>query len=87
VSPSERHLARPLYEGLPWLYAVLGVGALFGSYLAVSPLVSVALGLPGLAALLGGIVVWLRRRGYRRMRLQYACPDALAERGTDSAAE
>jgi hypothetical protein len=76
---SELHLARPLYEGLPWLYGVAGLGALVASYFAASPLASASLGLPGLAALIAGIVVWLRRRGYRRMRASYTRPDALAE--------
>lgn len=76
---SELHLARPLYEVLPWLYAAAGLAALVASYFAASPLASATLGLPGLTALLGGIVVWLRRRGYRRMRASYARPDALAE--------
>jgi len=76
---SERHIARPLYEVLPWLYVVAGLAALVASYFAASALASATLGLPGLIALLGGIVVWLRRRGYRRMRASYTHPDALAE--------
>ncbi|HXS27304.1 MAG TPA: hypothetical protein VN730_06535 [Steroidobacteraceae bacterium] len=76
---SELHLSRPLYEVLPWLYVGAGGAALAASYFAASPLASASLGLPGLAALLGGVVVWLRRRGYRRMRASYARPDALAE--------
>jgi hypothetical protein len=74
-------LARPLYEVLPGLYIVLGLAALAASYRASSPLASVAWGLPGLAALLAGIVVWLRRRNYRQMRTEYERPDALSESG------
>lgn len=77
-------LARPLYEVLPGLYIVLGLAALAASYRASSPLASVAWGLPGLAALLAGIVVWLRRRNYRQMRTEYERPDALAEPGPGS---
>ncbi len=80
---SELHIARPLYEGLPWLYVGAGLAALVASYLAASPVVSAALGLPGFAALLAGVVVWLRRRGYRRMRASYARPDALSEPGKE----
>jgi hypothetical protein len=76
---SELHLARPLYEVLPWLYVTAGLAALVASYFAASPLASASLGLPGFVALLGGIVVLLRRRGYRRMRASYTRPDALAE--------
>jgi len=72
-------LSRPLYESLPWVYLVLGAVALCASYFARTALASGALGVPGLAALLGGIVVLLRRREYRRMRARYARPDALAE--------
>jgi heme A synthase len=76
-----RRLARPLYEVLPGLYIACGLAALAASYRQSSPVASLALGLPGLAALLGGIVVWLRRRDYRRMRAFYERPDALSERG------
>jgi uncharacterized membrane protein YfcA len=72
-------LSRPLYEGLPWLYVACGLLALAGSYLQSSPWPSFLLGAPGLVFLLAGIVVWLRRRDYRRMRAQYARPDALAD--------
>jgi hypothetical protein len=40
---------------------------------------SVVLGLPGLFAVLAGVVILLRRRGYRRLRAQYDAPDALDE--------
>jgi hypothetical protein len=73
-----------LYEGLPWLYLVAGLAALAASYFVASPALSAALGLPGILALLGGSVVWLRRRGYRRMREHYARPDALSERGREA---
>ncbi len=76
--PSLR-LARPLYEVLPGLYVVGGLAALAASYRASSALASVVLGLPGLIALLAGVVVWLRRRNYRRMRASYERPDALSE--------
>ena len=76
-------LARPLYEVLPGLYILLGLAALAASYRASSPLASVAFGLPGLAALLAGSVVWLRRRNYRQMRTEYEQPDALSESRPD----
>jgi nitrate reductase gamma subunit len=56
-----------------------GAAALCASYFARTALASGALGVPGLIALLGGIVVLLRRREYRRMRAHYSRPDALAE--------
>ena len=73
------HLARPLYESLPWLYIACGLLALGASYRERSTLASFVLGLPGLAVLLAGLVVYLRRRGYRRLRGSYTRPDALAD--------
>jgi Flp pilus assembly protein TadB len=70
-------LSRPLYEGLPWAYVACGLAALTGSYLASYRLVSLVLGLFGLVGLLGGIVVLLRRRDYRKLRADYADPDKL----------
>ena len=73
-----RHLSRPVYEGLPWLYIACGLGALLASYLlAARGVLSLMVGLLGLVCLLGGIVVLLRRRGYRAMRSQYGNPDSL----------
>ncbi|HTY49448.1 MAG TPA: hypothetical protein VMB48_07135 [Steroidobacteraceae bacterium] len=83
MAASTHRLARPLYEGLPWLYLLLGAAALAGSYLTASSRLSVVLGLPGLLAVLAGIVLVLRRGGYRRMRTQYDHPDALADRARD----
>lgn len=70
-------LSRPLYEGLPWVYMACGVAALAGSYVLSSRLLSLFLGLLGLAGLLGGIVIALRRRDYRQLRANYADPGEL----------
>ncbi len=73
-----RHLSRPLYEGLPWLYMAFGLGALAVSYLlAAHGALSHAIGLVGLAALVYGIVVFLRRRDYRALSREYGNPDSL----------
>lgn len=70
-------LSRPIYEGLPWLYVLCGAAALSASYFAHSALASGVLGVPGFIALLGGIVLLLRRRDYRRMRARYKRPDSI----------
>jgi len=79
MSSAPRRLSRPVYEGLPWVYLLGGLGALICSYFQSSQALSLALGLPGLLALLAGVVVLLRRRGYRRLRAQYDAPEALDE--------
>lgn len=66
-----RRLSRPLYEALPWLYILSGIAALAASYFASASLMSLALGVPGLIATVGGIVLVLRRRDFRRMRADY----------------
>lgn len=68
---SDQRLARPLYEALPWIYLLCGLAALTASYLTKSGVMSAVIGLPGLVATLGGIVLLLRRRGYRKMRADY----------------
>ena len=65
-----------MYEGLPWLYMAAGIVALGVSYLlGDSRAVGLLTGLAGLAAVLGGVVVLLRRRDYRELRSHYGQPD------------
>lgn len=76
----ERRLSRPVYEGLPWLYMAFGLAALGASYLmAEHGMLSHAVGLLGLAALVYGIVVLLRRRDYRELRSQYGNPESISD--------
>ncbi|HTY95329.1 MAG TPA: hypothetical protein VMC02_15685 [Steroidobacteraceae bacterium] len=79
MSVPRHRLSRPVYEGLPWIYLLGGLLALIASYFQNSPALSLVLGLPGFMVLLAGVVVLLRRRGYRRLRAQYDAPDALDE--------
>jgi hypothetical protein len=79
MSSAHHKLSHPVYEGLPWAYLLGGLAALIVSYWQSSAALSLLLGLPGLLAVLAGVVVLLRRRGYRRLRAQYDAPEALDE--------
>jgi len=79
MSTAHHRLSRPVYEGLPWAYLLGGLLALVGSYFQTSSGLSLVLGLQGLLVFMAGVVVLLRRRGYRRLRAQYDAPDALDE--------
>jgi len=73
------HFSRPVYEGLPWVYIICGLTALVASYLiAARGVLSLLVGLLGLACVVGGFVLLLRRRDYRALRSQYADPDFLS---------
>jgi uncharacterized iron-regulated membrane protein len=72
MTPREERFPRPLYESLPWIYLAGGLAALAGSYfLAGVPVASLLVGLAGLALVIWGAVIWLRRRDYRDMRDRY----------------
>lgn len=79
MSVAHHKLSRPVYESLPWAYLLGGMALLLGSYVQTSEAWSLLLGLPGMLAVLAGVVVLLRRRGYRRLRAQYDAPHALDE--------
>jgi hypothetical protein len=64
-------LSRPLYEGLPWVYMLCGVLALAASYRNRGTRLSVIIGVLGILAVIGGIVVLLRRRDFRELSAQY----------------
>ena len=83
MSPPGKHLSRPLYEVLPWMYLAGGAAALFGSYMSPYRALSIAVGLLGLLGVLGGSVVLLRRRDFRAMRSNYGNPDALRDLDKD----
>ena len=75
---AHQRFSRPVYESLPWFYMACGIVALVGSYLMPSGALSLVVGLAGLVAVLGGVVILLRRRDYRALRSEYGDPDALS---------
>ncbi len=66
-------LSKPLYESVPYLYLIAGLVALIASlYLDywIWPTIGLVV---GFACIIGGLVIWLRRRDFRRNRKS---PDA-----------
>jgi hypothetical protein len=61
----------PVYESLPWAYALGGVLLIAISYQLHSGTLSVLLLLAGILALVGGAAIWLRRRDFRATRAEY----------------
>lgn len=58
-------ISKPIYEGLPYLYIVLGSASLIGSmYLDYWYWPSIGFGV-GIIGLVAGLVVLLRRRDHR----------------------
>lgn len=64
-------LSRPFYESLPYVYMGLGAGSLAVSFYWRSPVWSnVLLGF-GLLAVIGGLVLVLKRRDFRIQKRRY----------------
>jgi hypothetical protein len=62
-------LSRPVYESLPYVYVVIGLLLLIGSFFVTEG--SGKWLLAGMILLIGGLVLWLKRRDYRTMRAEY----------------
>jgi len=64
-------LSRPLYELLPYLYMVAGAVLLAAAWLVeIRTWPSIFLAV-GALSLLGGLVLWLRRKDYRTKQAEY----------------
>ena len=61
-------LSKPVYESLPYYYMALGFVAVVASLRIEQWYWSELFGLGGLLSLVGGLVLWLKRRAYRRSR-------------------
>ena len=68
-------LSKPLYESLPYYYAVVGVIILALSFYLENWYWPTILAGIGLASVIAGLVLWLRRRGYRQSRSRRAMDD------------
>ena len=61
-------LAKPVYESLPYYYMALGIAAGIGSFHIESWFWPEILAIAAVGSLIGGLVLWLKRRDYRRSR-------------------
>jgi Flp pilus assembly protein TadB len=68
-------LSKPLYESLPYYYAVVGAIILALSFYLENWYWPTILAGIGLASVIAGLVLWLRRRGYRQSRSRRAMDD------------
>ncbi len=59
-------LAKPIYESIPYFYFVAGLSAVGVSLLLTGSIWSAICFAAGIACLIAGLVVWLRRRDFRR---------------------
>lgn len=64
-------VARPLYESLPYAYIVIGAASVGASFAWRGAEWSGILALFGLVAVVGGLVLALRRRDYRIQKRHY----------------
>jgi hypothetical protein len=64
-------LARPVYEFLPYLYMLIGLGLLVAAWFVESGTLPSVFMVVGALSLMGGLVLWLRRRDYRTRQAEY----------------
>lgn len=64
-------IARPVYELLPYLYMIIGMLLLGAAWSSESTGWPGVFMLTGAVSLLGGIVLWLRRRDFRSRQAEY----------------
>jgi hypothetical protein len=65
------YLARPVYELLPYAYVIAGLAAFTSSWFVNRAPWPTLLFVGGLLAMVGGLVIWLRRRAYRATQSEY----------------
>jgi hypothetical protein len=65
------HLAKPVYESMPYAYAASGIALMLMSYFDGRGFWSTAAAIVGLLAVIAGVVIFLKRRDYRLNRTHY----------------
>jgi hypothetical protein len=64
-------ISRPIYELLPYLYMLVGVSLLAAAWLVDAGIWSSLFLSVGALSLMGGLVLWLRRKDYRTKQAEY----------------
>lgn len=64
-------LARPVYESLPYVYMIVGLGLLAAAWFVESETLPSVFMVVGALSLMAGLVLWLRRRDYRTRQAEY----------------
>jgi hypothetical protein len=64
-------IARPIYELLPYLYMLVGIVLLGVAWVLDMETLPGVLMIVGSLSLLGGLVLWLRRKDYRTRQAEY----------------
>jgi Flp pilus assembly protein TadB len=64
-------LARPVYESLPYVYMIVGLGLLAAAWFVDSETLPSVFMVVGALSLMAGLVLWLRRRDYRTRQAEY----------------
>ena len=65
-------LPRPVYEFLPYVYMLVGVGLLVAAWFVDMQTLPSIFMIVGALSLMGGLVLWLRRRDYRTRQAEYS---------------
>ena len=65
-------LPRPLYEFLPYVYMLVGIGLLAAAWFVDMKTLPSVFMVVGALSLMAGLVLWLRRRDYRTRQAEYS---------------
>lgn len=64
-------ISRPIYELLPYLYMLIGLALLAAAWLVEADAWPSVFLTAGALSLMGGLVLWLRRKDYRSKQAEY----------------
>ena len=64
-------LARPVYEALPYAYMAIGAVLIGSAWWVDARTLPSVLMVAGVLTVVGGLVLWIHRRDYRRNQSEY----------------